>query len=139
MNVSAAYCDQVSGAPLLKADEAERWLHHRVAMLLAQLRSWEAVLFLTKLRTLRGILEALRFWDAHYGRAASSAASMLELASGFLFCDSDWKLYSDLVHLAELCTEDELRHAVSELVHHDWRAFETILKAGHDQVEMGAV
>jgi hypothetical protein len=130
MNASARV-SSLTGAQL-DAAEAEQWLVRRVTALLQRLQSWEAVLFLTRLRTLRGILEALRFWDMQYGRGSHKCANASEFEIALWLGDADWKLIGDLCHLAGICDEEVLRDAVSGLVHRGWSELEAVLRAAND-------
>jgi hypothetical protein len=121
---------QERGRPPLTADAAERWLLRRVSVLLSGLRdTGEAATFLTRVRSIRGILAAIRFRDGHYRGEPRSVEEVAAVAVLLQFHAADWHLHHALSELAGRCSEAVFEEAVVGLSNGPWKALVEMITA----------
>jgi hypothetical protein len=117
-----------SGCAPLTADAAERWLRRRVSLLLGGLRdTGDAASFLTRVRSIRGILVAIKFREGHYRDESRSVEELESVAARLQFRAADWHLHHALSELAARCSEAVFEEAVEILSNGPWKALVELL------------
>jgi hypothetical protein len=130
------WTDQVQehGCPPLTGDGAGRWLLRRVSVLLGGLRdTGEAATFLTRVRSIRGILAAIRFRDAHYRGEPRSVEEVAAVAVLLQFHAADWHLHHALSELAARCSEAVFEEAVDDLSTFPWKSVVELITASGER------
>jgi hypothetical protein len=116
------------GCLSLTADAAERWLRRRVSVLLGGLRdTGDAATFLTRVRSIRGVLGAIRFREGHYRGERRSVDELAAVAVLLQFHAADWHLHHALSELAAKCSEAVFEEAVDGLSNGPWKALVELL------------
>jgi hypothetical protein len=125
------------GCSPLTADAAERWLRRRVSVLLGGLRdTGDAATFLTRVRSIRGILGAIRFREGHYRGERRSVDELAAVAVLLQFHAADWHLHHALSELAAKCSEAVFEEAVDGLSNGPWKALvELLTSSGSRETE----
>jgi hypothetical protein len=122
------------GCTPLTADAAQRWLLRRVSVLLGGLRdTGDAATFLTRVRSIRGILAAIRFREGHYRGEPRSVEELAAVAVLLQFHASDWHLHHALSELAARCSEALFDEALEGLSNFPWKALVELITASSER------